>query len=257
MKRGNALGRFCAASMLTAAALCLSCGNGIWTKYRMGSGGQEASGGQGGDGGQTGSGGQPSGGSQMGGQAGGGGQAAGGDQAGTGGQVVVSNSFTLDQRGGRIVLGELTLDVWESCLASTATIIVRRYDTIKHTGAIGPVFEIELPSFDTFIKDPQISISTSPDVLTCGSCTVGFLVPGLTPQQWVPDTPPTPPTCMSGVICGPLQVQSFTKPDSTFTTTIVQFAIVKQCGSISDCGSKQACNSGACQQCPTSAACNP
>jgi hypothetical protein len=172
---------------------------------------------------------------------------------------VISTSQILDSQGGRIVLGELTLDVWENCLASSATIIVRRYDTIKHTGAIGPVFEIELPTADTFINDAQLSIATSADVLACDSCTIGFLVPSLTPQQWVPDSPASPPKCLlPGVVCGPLQIQSFSKPkaDSTFNTTIVQFAIVKQCGSNSDCSLNQACSSRACQQCPTSALCN-
>jgi hypothetical protein len=169
---------------------------------------------------------------------------------------VLVTSKTLDARGGQIVLGELTLDVWENCLASSATIIVRRYDTIKHTGAIGPVFEIELPSANTFINDPQLSITPSADALACDSCTIGFLVPSLTPQQWVPDSPATPPACLPGVVCGPLQIQSYAK-DSAYATTIVQFAIVKQCGSNSDCLSKQACNSRACQQCPTSGLCNP
>ncbi|HEX7505416.1 MAG TPA: hypothetical protein VF550_01510, partial [Polyangia bacterium] len=149
--------------------------------------------------------------------------------------------------------------VWPDCLASSATIIVRRYDTIKHTGAIGPVFEIEVPFAETFINDLQLSIATTADVLACETCTIGFLVPSLSPQQWVPDSPATPPKCLPGVVCGPLQIQSFSKPkaDSTFTTTIVQFAIVKQCDSNIDCSVNQACSSRACQQCPTSSQCNP
>lgn len=120
MEWGNTLGRLRAASMLAAAVLCLSCGNGIWTKNRLGSGGEAASGGQGGDGGQTGSGGQAaSGGQGDGSQAGAGGQGGSGGQAGSGGEVLVT-SKTLDARGGQIVLGELTLDVWENCRSGRA-----------------------------------------------------------------------------------------------------------------------------------------
>ena len=165
------------------------------------------------------------------------------------------SSYTLDEWGSQIQFNELTVDVGEYSLVSSATITVRRYDSIKHAGAIGPVFEIEVPSANTFINDPQLSIATSADVLACETCTIGFLVPSLTPQQWVPDSPAVPPKCLPGVVCGPLQSQSYGK-DSPNATTIVQFAIVKQCDSNSDCLSRQACTSRACQQCPTSGQCN-
>jgi hypothetical protein len=168
---------------------------------------------------------------------------------------VLSTSKTLDRQGGKIQLAELTLDVWLDCLASTAMITVRRYPGIGHAGAIGPVFEIEVPSPSAFINDPQISIAISADMPACDSCTIGFLVPSLTNQQWVPDSPASPPTCPSGVVCGPLQKGTYFDNN----TTIVQFAIVKPCpsGSSGDCGPKQACNAGACQQCPTGGYCNP
>jgi hypothetical protein len=301
MQLRNTLPGLCAAALLPAAVVALSCGTGLRTGIDFGkSGGQSGSDGQGGEGGQPanggqggnqaggggsgsqvgsggrvaeggqigsgGSGGEADSGGQVGsggqagggGQVGNGGQAGGGGQGGTGGQVQ-STSQTFDPQGGQLVFGELTLDIWEDCLAATSLIIVRRYDSIKHAGAIGPVFEIELPTSDTFINDPLLSIAAPADVLSCDRCTIGFLVPSLTPQQWVPDSPATPPKCAAGVVCGPLQIQSFSKPkaDSSFSTTIVQFAIVKQCGANSDCLSNQACTSRACQQCPASSVCNP
>ena len=317
MQLRDTLPRLCAAALLAAAVVALSCGTGLRTSIgsgktggqsgsdgqggasgQLGSGGQggegdragsggggsqpgsggrageggpagsdgsggdagSSSGGQVGSGGQTGSGGQLDSGGHVGsgGQAGNGGQAGGGGQGGTGGQVP-STSQTVDPVGGQLVFAELTLDICEGCLATRSTIVVRRYDSIKHAGAIGPVFEIELPTADTFINDPLLSIAAPADVLSCGSCTIGFLVPSLTPQQWVPDSPATPPKCVAGVVCGPLQIQSYSKPkaDSSFSTTIVQFAIVKQCSSNGDCQSNQACTSRACQQCPASSTCNP
>jgi hypothetical protein len=171
-------------------------------------------------------------------------------------------SKPIDRSGDQLVLREGVLDVWENCVAESSLITLRRFDRIDHTGAIGPVFSVEVSSSNTFVNDPQISIVSPAAVDPAQGLTIGYLVPGDPDKQWVPDSPATPPTCAAGVVCGPVQIESFKQPggDPTKATTTVEFAIVKQCAtSRGDCPSRQACNSGACQQCPipTGGDCNP
>jgi|GEM_PF-6492456 len=177
------------------------------------------------------------------------------------GRGEVFTSQTIDQRGGQLVLREGTLDVWQECLSGPVTITLRRYDSIDHRGAVGPVFEIQVPTPDTFRKDPRIGIAASSLVAGSASSVIGFLVPGVASEQWVPDSSVTISDCLPGVVCGPVQRLSFINPggsiDPSLTTTLLRLAIVTRCTSNEDCASQQACNSGACQQCPTSSLCNP
>jgi len=172
----------------------------------------------------------------------------------------VEVSRTIDQEGFDLKLGEATLNVCMNCLDSPALITLRRFHTYEHhLGAVGPVFEIELPTPDTFRQDPRIVIETSFTVANNGSSVIGFLVPGGTYEQWVPDSTQASPTCDKPNICGPVQILEFTKPNSGTDppTNILEFAIVKKCGGIRDCGPLQTCSSGACQQCATPSDCNP
>jgi len=167
---------------------------------------------------------------------------------------------TIDAPGDRLVLGEATLDVGEGCLDSPTVITLRRFSTIDHTGAIGPVFELQVPTPGTFKGDPRIEISTSDTVAAASSSTIGFLVPGGSNEQWVPDTPQPAPPCSSGVVCGPVQIKSFTEPGGTTSplppTTRLEFAIVTQCQEDQDCPLYQACSSRACQECYPGSTCN-
>lgn len=169
-------------------------------------------------------------------------------------------SRTIDQEGFDLKLGEATLNVCQNCLAAPALITLRRFHTYQHhLGAVGPVFEIELPTPDTFKQDPRIVIETSTAIANNDSFVIGFLVPGGTHEQWVPDSPAASLACSAPEVCGPVQILGFTKPGggTASPTNRLEFAIVKKCGSISDCGPLQACNSGACQECATPSDCNP
>lgn len=169
-------------------------------------------------------------------------------------------SGTIDSSGGQLVLRDGRLDVWENCVGNVpVTITLRRYDRIAHVGAVGPVFEVEAPGSDTFVNDPRISIASPAGVDSAHGFTIGYIVKLRTgSEQWIPDTPPIPPDCAAGTICGPVQTGSFKSPASdAAATNAVRFAIVKKCASSGECPSKQACNSGACQECPAGAACNP
>jgi hypothetical protein len=161
---------------------------------------------------------------------------------------------TIGPEGGQILLREATLSFEKNCVATPATITLRRYDSIAQTGSIGPVFEIEIPRPDTFINDPTIGISTLDTVAIDSKYIIGFLVPTI--EQWVPDTT-RPSKCAASSVCGDVQIIGFTNPGGTLQpdlkTTILELAIVQQCNNTSwlcPTGQNLACNSSACQQCP-------
>jgi hypothetical protein len=134
--------------------------------------------------------------------------------------------------------------------------VLRRYESINHKGARSPVFEIELPSPDTFINDPKMSIATaSPPP----KAVIGFLISNVDVEQWIPDSPAIPPVCEAGVVCGPVQIGSFTNPQGNpaYATNAVKFAILQQCESTPECGSQETCSSRACQECQAGSQCNP
>jgi hypothetical protein len=176
------------------------------------------------------------------------------------GQGDVYVTKTIGQEGDQIVLGEATLDVWQDCLASDAVITLRRFAFVRHGGAVSPVFEIQVPSPGTFQKDPRIGISTSSMAVISPSPVIGFLVPGVDNEQWVPDSSSPSQPCSGPVVCGPVQIKGFTEPGGSGSglpqTTRLQFAIVTQCQSPADCPGGQTCTAMACQICPTSSPCN-
>ncbi len=163
--------------------------------------------------------------------------------------------------GAELSLREGALEVWPNCVAAQSTITLRRYDRIEHLGAVSPVFEVQVPTSDTFKNDPGIVIETSADVAESSKSVIGFLIPGSPNEQWIPISSTSSAPCPTGTLCAPVQRLSFSNPGGTnpptFTTTILQLAIVTRCGSTAECPSRQACNSGACQRCPTGSPCNP
>jgi hypothetical protein len=166
----------------------------------------------------------------------------------------------VGQEGLDIQVGEATLSVGLNSLRNPPTLIsLRRFATIDHSGAVGPVFEVEIPTPDAFSNDPRIVISTLDTVASLPSSAIGYLVPGVSNEQWVPDSPSEFPPCTSTEVCGPVQIQEFIRPAAGTKppTTRLEFAIVKKCDGIGDCGPLQACSSRACQACQPSSECNP
>jgi hypothetical protein len=174
------------------------------------------------------------------------------------GEVFVVNR-TIGPEGGQIVLGEATLDVGPHCLNDSTLITLRRFPTIDHAGAIGAVFEIEIPTPDTFQLEPQIGISTAGSVAANQASMIGFLHPGIADEQWVPDSPsPLLLPCSQQAVCGRVQSGEFKSPGSgLLPTTKLDFAIVTHCDLIGDCSGSQTCSSSACQQCYDVSSCNP
>jgi hypothetical protein len=172
---------------------------------------------------------------------------------------------TIGPEGGQIAFMEGTLDILPTSVDGFAKITLHRYPSIKHAGAIGPVFEIQVPDPRTFNNDPIIEVVTSSEVVNGVGNVMGLLVPGV--DQWFPTTTRISSissdfSCPSSNICGVLQIEEFTSPDGgknpdITSTKTIQFAIVRHCDSDDACPSQQACNSGACQQCALNGPCNP
>jgi hypothetical protein len=164
---------------------------------------------------------------------------------------------TIGPEGGQIVLQEATLTLKQDCVASPALITLRRHESIAQTGAIGPVFEIQIPTPDTFINDPTIGIATLDSVAIDSKYIIGSLVPLPGNGKWFPDTTQRP-SCPPSAVCGDVQIQGFTSPGGALApdlkTTILDLAIVQQCSSppsVCPTGQNLACNGNACQLCPT------
>jgi hypothetical protein len=154
---------------------------------------------------------------------------------------------TIDDNGGQIVLREAVLDVWASCLTGPTQITLRRYSAIDNTGAISPVFQLEIPTADTFKRTPRLSIAASAKISSDQGSMIGHLVPDGHPQQWIPEQPRDTGCDLPSSVCGPLQLDAF-KP----ATTKLDYAIVKLCDPSTGCPlPNQSCQSGACQYCPT------
>ena len=166
---------------------------------------------------------------------------------------------TIGPEGGQLVFREATLDFGPNCVDPLAPITLRRFDSIAQTGAVGPVFEIQVPSPGTFTNQPTITISTPATVASDAKYTIGFLVPAI--RQWFPNTNTNPPPCAtSPALCAAVQIQSFTQPkgpQDPLKTTTLDLAIVQTCKGPSDCPPNQnlTCNGNACQLC-SSGFCN-
>ncbi len=177
------------------------------------------------------------------------------------GKGEVYTTKTVGPAGDQLVLDGAVLDVWQDCLDAPAALTFRRYETIAHAGAVGHVFELRVPTPTTFKNNAGLIIDTTPEVAADPRSGIGFLIPGVENEQWVPSSSDFGGDCPQGsVVCGAVQAGSFNSPGGNtppeFATTVLLFAIVTRCTSIADCGPWQACNSGACQQCPTRGECN-
>jgi hypothetical protein len=170
---------------------------------------------------------------------------------------------TIGPEGGQIAFMEGTLDIPKDSVDPAVPIILRRYPSIKHAGAIGPVFEIQIPTPNTFAhSDPTIGISTTASVVADSNSVIGYLVPSVTKVEWVPDQTPeqSKPTCQSSAVCDFVQSQAFPNHgnlvDAGITVSVLQFAIVQQCTDTKECLKGLACNSKACQECPADSPCS-
>jgi hypothetical protein len=156
---------------------------------------------------------------------------------------------TFDANGGPLTLGPATLIIAPGTFkdGTSVQISIRQIESIAHAGAYGPVFEISVPDPHLFRQMPKLTLQV-PDLGTNQSflpyIAIGTLDPSksLADQQWVPaydSSLSSDQTSVSG------SVTDFEN------LTVVQFGVVVGCPSAMMCPSHQACNSSACQQCPT------
>jgi hypothetical protein len=149
----------------------------------------------------------------------------------------------IDRAGGEISLGQARLLIGPGVLLDPTAVTLRRIPSVEHSGAYGPVFEIQIPVPGLFQHDPTLEILVPSIGINQASLTLGVLDPSLPPDvvQWVPiSSAHLDPT--QTLVQGP--VQGFAnKP-------VLQFGAVVRCAQLTVCPEGQACNSGACQQCP-------
>jgi hypothetical protein len=175
---------------------------------------------------------------------------------------------TIGSGGGKIALMEATINFDDGSVDDpTKSITLRRYPNVEHTGAVGPVFELEVPKAGFITSDPILNILAPAEVLDSvddhegKNMVIGYLNPAFSNVQWVPDSPPPEQKpCLPSSICGPVQSLEFTNPnnlgDAGVTTKILQLAIVQKCSETKECLKGLACNSGACQKCPDGSQCS-
>ena len=156
---------------------------------------------------------------------------------------------TFDANGGPpLTLGSATLTIAPGTFKDPVQIKIRQIGSIEHTGAYGPVFEISVPAPHLFRQTPLLTLQVpdlSPNQSFLPYAALGTLDPSksLADQQWVPtETDGSSLSSDQKSVSG-----SVTDFDNL---TVVQFGVVIGCPTMT-CPSHQACNSSACQQCPT------
>jgi hypothetical protein len=158
------------------------------------------------------------------------------------GEVFTTETMGMDI--GRIELREAVLDYWEGTVLAPTSITLRRYDQVEPAGAVGPVFELEIPSADALQKQPRLGIRTTPEVKASDKSVIGFVHP--VTGDWIPNSSNSRQDgCPASAICGFVQTLSFTDAP----TRVLRLAIVTKCGGLADCPALQTCTAGACQQC--------
>lgn len=151
---------------------------------------------------------------------------------------------TIEFMGGR-------LDC-DDCLAGDVDIKFSWHRTMSPGGALSAAYEVEVSSPAAFQTDPTLTISTTAEIAEDPDTAIGFLQWRDGRDWWVPDQTPHRPTCAapSAEVCGPIQLGSFKDGN----TNVLRLAIVKMCdgdGHPHTCPIiGQACNAGACQECP-------
>ena len=162
------------------------------------------------------------------------------------GAAQVTKTITGD--GGELVLGQARLAIGPGTFDAPTQVTLRRIPIIAHVGAYGPVFEVDVPSANDFHQDPTFELRVPSIGANQPNLALGSLDPTLSLafQQWVPISSSVLDASQT-LLTGPI-------PGLSSTTTIQLGAIVT-CPPTTTCPARQACNSGACQACPTSSPC--
>lgn len=157
---------------------------------------------------------------------------------------------TVDRNGADIYLDEAHLTIGPGSFQKPTTVTMQRLAAIPHSGAWGPVFQLSVPAPGLVREDLTLALQVQDIGANQPNLTLGFLVPSLPldQQQW---------QVVSG---GSLSADetSVSGPVTGFgNSSVLQYAAVIGCPPTTTCPPTQACNSGACQQCPTGSSCSP
>jgi hypothetical protein len=177
----------------------------------------------------------------------------GGIDLGDGGvftQKVVGNA------GADLILDGATLHIGPGTIPQGSSVLVtlRELPSIDHKGAYGPVFEISVPSAGLFRQAPTLTLPLplSPSIGTNQQyLALGMLDPSQSAaiQQWVP-------------VSDSRQSADQTSVTGSVTAfgnaSVLDYSLVVNCTTPGiQCRAHEACNGGACQQCPTGSQCTP
>jgi hypothetical protein len=162
------------------------------------------------------------------------------------GQITVTETITSD--GGKIIVGQAVLVMGTGTFNAPTQVTLRRLPGIAHAGAYGPVFEISVPGPDLVRQDATLELMVPFVGDNQSSLVLGALDPGLSleVQQWTPISD-------SGI--DPTLTRVTGKVQGLTTKTTIDIGAVVKCPAAVPCPAGQACNSGACQQCPTGSPC--
>jgi hypothetical protein len=162
------------------------------------------------------------------------------------GGAQVTKTITSD--GGVLVLGQARLVMGPGTFAAPTEVTLRRIPAIAHAGAYGPVFQVDVPSSNVFRQDATFELQVPSIGANQPSLALGALDPTLSldVQQWVP-------VFGSGLDASQSLLTGSIPGLSTMTT--IQLGAVVSCPPTTACPAGQACNSGACQVCPTGSPC--
>ena len=157
---------------------------------------------------------------------------------------------TVDQKAAELTLDGATLTIGAGTFRGSTLVTLLELPGIDHAGAYGPVFEISVPSAGLFQQVAKLTLPVPSIGANQANLVLGAFDPSLplAAQLWNPvsdSTLSSDQTSVTGSVTG------------FGNASALQYAVVLRCTLTSQCRSGEACNSGACQQCPTSSVCAP
>jgi hypothetical protein len=156
-------------------------------------------------------------------------------------------SRVVDENGAELFLDEARLTIGPGTFREPTLVTLCKILVIDHTGAYGPVFEISVPAPGLFRQVAKLTLQVPFIGANQAVLALGTLDPGLSlaAQQWVP---------VSDSTLSPDQTSVTGSVTGFGNANVLQYGAVVRCPP-TVCPSGQACNAGACQQCPTGSVC--
>jgi hypothetical protein len=156
----------------------------------------------------------------------------------------------VDDTGAELILDEARLTIGPGTFQTPTLVTLRKLASIDHSGARGPVFEIAVPGIGLFRQVAKLTLQVQSIGANQQYLALGWLDPSqsVAVQQWVPASDSrlsADQTSVTGSVTG------------FGSASVLQYSAVVSCTTpgVVQCQSGEACNAGACQQCPTGGVC--